>query len=168
MSSPDPERRARCAILVLAVLVGALLLFPAPVEAASGRCHSAKIEEPFRLPDGSLHPPGRLTLCERGAWSPVSTFHEVKVDGERVTMLASRHQTNEAGPTEPPFLMFVRTRDGSLTLLGYAYPSRGGMQSHAFGPAADRVAVLARPTDETETLLFVAARTGPGDESVRN
>jgi len=162
MSSPGPQRRARSGRLVLALLLGSLL-FPGSVFAASGICHSARIEEPFHLPGGSLHPPGRLTLCEREAYSPVARFHEVKVDGARVTLLVGHREKNEAGPTEEPFLMFARGQDGSLTPLGYSYPSRQGMQSYAFGAAS--VVVSTSAANETETLLFVAARTVSGNRT---
>jgi hypothetical protein len=166
MKSVNSEARARFRLCLLIALSG-LLLLPGAALGATSVCTSAEIEEPFRLPAGPLHDPARLSLCDGGDYSPSSSFHEVRVDGETVARLISRREANETGGPEAPFLMFLRGADGHLTLLGYAYPVRDGMQTYAFGPAADRNAVLAAPFVASDEVVLLAARFDRGGRAAR-
>ena len=100
--------------------------------AAKGVCVSAEIDEPFRLPDGSNYPAGRLTLCHHSDYSPVASFHRTKVDGMTVSMHLSRPGESEMGDSDSPFMMFGREADGTLLLLGYAQSGQDKGKVYAF------------------------------------
>jgi hypothetical protein len=87
-----------------------------------GKCTSALVAEQVLLPDGSLHPPGMLTLCDSRSYSPVSTIHATYMDGMPVGMMLSRRGTSEGGAERQPFVMLVRDGNGLLHLYGYAVP----------------------------------------------
>ena len=99
---------------------------------AGGRsdCTSAHVGEEIQLPDGSVHPPGRFTLCVERKYSPVSSLHTIHVDGMPVAMLASRRGRGEGGTVEAPFIMLIRDGRGRLHLAGYATPSRDHMVTY--------------------------------------
>jgi len=159
MNTPRANRRNQHRLVLLAALLGSLLL-PGGDAAASGVCATAEIVEPFRLPDGSLQGPARLTLCDRGEYSPVASFHEVRVDGTPVGLLTGRNDLSEHGSREASFVMFLREADGRLTLLGYALPTRDGMRTFEFRPQAKRSTEHARRDPATQPTVLLAARLG--------
>jgi len=116
----------------LVVLALCLVAAQGAAGAAKGVCVSAEIEESFRLPDGSVHPAGRLSLCHHSDYSPVASFHRSKVDGMTVSMHLSRRGESELGDSDSPFIMFSREADGTLLLLGYAHSGRDKATVHAF------------------------------------
>lgn len=130
-------------------------------EAARGVCVSAEIEEPFRLPDGSNHPAGRLTLCHDSDYSPVASFHRTKVDGMTVSMHMSRRGESERGDSDAPFIMFSRDVDGTLLLLGYAHSGQDKATVHAFPPSRKSREQLsqvnARPDKGEAPMIMLAA-----------
>jgi hypothetical protein len=81
------------------------------------------VGEEVRLPDGSIHPPGTLTLCDSRSYSPVSTIHATYVNGMPIGMMLSRRGVSEGGAERQPFIMLVRDSSGLLHLYGYAVPS---------------------------------------------
>ncbi len=106
-----------------ALVVGVLVTGQSPALATTDLCISATLSEPVLLPDGSEHPGGILTLCLRGDYSPVASFHETYVDRMPVGLFLS-HRCVSEGPAEAePFMMFQREPDGRLRLYGYALPS---------------------------------------------
>ena len=129
--------------------------------AANGVCVSADIEEPFRLPDGSDHPAGRLTLCHHSDYSPVASLHQAKVDGMTVGMHLSRRGESERDDSEEPFFMFAREADGTLLLLGYAQSGPGEAMVHAFpasGPKArEQLQAKARSVKSEAPVILLAA-----------
>lgn len=130
----QPKRTWWTAGLEITVVLAACWVGAAPA-LASGTCTTAAIEEPFRLPDGSLHEAGNLTLCLEGSYSPVASMHEVRVDGMAIGRFLSRRDFAE-GPLADgarPFMMFQRLNGGELTLLGVANPLRDRMQVHYVG-----------------------------------
>ena len=157
MNSTRPKPRP--IVVLLAAIFASFLSTGAFQAAASGVCASADIAEPFRLPSGALQSPARLTLCDRGDFSPVASFHEVRVDRMPIGLLTSRRQAGENDSNEPPFMMFERGADGTLTLLGYAYPSRGGMRTYDFSAAASPALARERVTraSSAEPPVLVAA-----------
>ena len=120
------------AVLRLGVVALCLVAAQGAAEAAKGVCVSAQIEEPFRLPDGSVHPAGELTLCHHSDYSPVASFHRTKVDGMTVSMHMSRRGESERGDSDEPFIMFNRESDGTLLLVGYAHQGQDKAAVHAF------------------------------------
>lgn len=129
-------------------------------EAAKGVCVSAQIDEPFRLPDGSDYPAGKLTLCHHSDYSPVASFHRTKVDGITVSMHQSRRSESERGDSDAPFMMFARAQDGTLVLLGYAHAGTDKATVHAFPPSGKlRKTLQARPgpdPDEAPVIRLAA------------
>lgn len=121
MGSSHPLIDAR---IILIVLIVATMAAPGATLAAShGTCASADVPEPVRLPDGSVQPAGRFSLCEMRDYSPVASLHSFDVDGQPVALLISRRGTGEGSADQTPFLMFVRDRRGNLHLAGYATPA---------------------------------------------
>jgi hypothetical protein len=114
-------RRTLLVALALAGVVASGLLVPLSHAGERGQCTSAIVDEPFRLPDGTLSGPAKLTLCASVKYSPVSWLHKTYLDGYQTTMLISRCGTTEALPGEgEPFMMLYRDVDGLLHLDGYA------------------------------------------------
>ena len=118
-------REANRAVIAWVVLVAFGLFAPqvATLAGDRGKCTSALVTEQLQLPDGSLHPPGTLTLCDSRSYSPVSTIHGTYMDGMPVGMMLSRRGTSEGGAERQPFVMLVRDGNGLLHLYGYAVPS---------------------------------------------
>lgn len=147
-----------------ALLAVALLSSGVAHSASSGKCASADVGEVMILPDGSVHQPGRLTLCDSLAYSPVSTLHKTFIDGMPVGMHISHRQKSEGDGDSDPEMMFLRDTDGRLHLLGYALPS--GVEKITFllaqpsrtrRPGRQDIADL--PPQVPELLVLVAART---------
>jgi hypothetical protein len=110
-----------------------------------GTCTSALVTEQVLLPDGSLHPPGRLTLCDSRSYSPVSTIHATYMDGMPVGMMLSRRGTSEGSAERHPFVMLIRDGSGLLHLYGYAVPSGEHMVTYRMQqPRSPGAAQIAR------------------------
>jgi len=125
------QRNPRAALPWMWILL--VLLSAASVDALAGGvggCTSADVKEPMVLPDGSLHPPGRLTICVTQDYSPVASLHAIRIDGASVALFASRRGVGEGGSVEPPFFMLLRDGRGRLHLAGYATPSRDRMLTY--------------------------------------
>lgn len=102
----------------------ALALAASATIAASptGTCVSARVDAPFRLPDGTLHAAATLTLCNVMAFSPVATVHRTYVDGRPAGMFLSHTRRAEAEGAAAPSVLFQRDTAGQLALLGYNLP----------------------------------------------
>jgi hypothetical protein len=121
-------RRPRIALPWILLALPLLILLPGEGQAAGrGHCTSAEVGEQVQLPDGSVHPPGRFSICVVQHYSPVSTLHSIRVNGMKVALLASRRGGGEGGSAESPFMMLYRDGRGRLHLAGYATPSRDRM-----------------------------------------
>jgi hypothetical protein len=108
-----------------------LILLPGSAMAGDrGRCHSAVVEESFQLPDGSVHPPGKVTVCATHKYSPVAHLNAIHVDGMAIGLLKTRRGISEDMTTEAPFFMMLRDGQGQLHLAGYVTPSRNGMVTY--------------------------------------
>src|SRR5687767_8530061 len=104
--------------LSLIALAVAALAIPLPAMAVStDGCVSAKITAPFWLPDGVLHAPGTLTLCNVREFSPISDLHRLAVDGQTVGVFLSRKRVAEGDPVgKSPEVVFERDKAGNLKL----------------------------------------------------
>ena len=87
---------------------------PLTMAVAGGDCASARIEEPFVMPDGSAHAPGLLSVCRDTDFTPVTAMHRGYVDRRPVGLLFGPVGRNENAAAEEPFLVFVRDSDGIL------------------------------------------------------
>ena len=56
----------------------------------------------------SLHPTSVLTLCHRGDYTPVASFHETHVNRIPIGLFFAHHCVGEASAEEGPFMMFYR------------------------------------------------------------
>jgi hypothetical protein len=93
--------------------------------AASGTCVTARVDAPFRLPDGVLHPAGALTLCDTRTFSPVADQHVILVDGGSVGLFLSSKRSTEASGRISAEVVFERNPEGYLDLVGYILPASG-------------------------------------------
>ena len=109
--------------LVVFALVATVLFTTAP--AAARTCTSALVDEVFTLPDGSVHPAGRLTLCLGSESSPVFALQRTFVDGRPVGMFTSRREIVEHAGEEEHYLIFHRRPGRPMQLTGYGQPSSG-------------------------------------------
>ncbi len=124
---------------VLTALVAVTMATTNPALAASsGECVTARLDAPFRLPDGLIHPAGVLKLCDGGKYSPVDNFHRILVGGSSVGLFVSSRRRAETGATGAPQILFRRDAEGTLELIGYTLPSSGRS-----------VAFQLKPLDET-------------------
>lgn len=132
------------------VLGFAICLAPhASVWAGSrGSCMSAQIPESLELPDGSIHPPGTLTLCASKHSSPVTRLHKTIMNGMPVGYFTSRLGANEESGEGEPVMIFYRDAQSRLHLYGYAAPTNGRLVSHVMAGRG-------------LNALKVADRTGP-------
>ena len=113
-------------LVVLTTMVAVTLTTTQPALAApSGECVTARVDAPFRLPDGLIHPAGVLTLCDGGKYSPVDNFHRILVEGSSIGLFVSSRRRAETGSMDAPQILFTRDAEGNLELIGYTLPSSG-------------------------------------------
>ena len=110
--------------IVLFAMAVAALAVAIDSGAWAGDCITLRVESPIRLPNGDLHPPGDLTLCDTMGVTPVSRIHKTYIDGHPVAMLTSRKTRSEGGDKIEPVVMFSRDAQGRLELVGYVIPGR--------------------------------------------
>jgi hypothetical protein len=106
-------------------LIATLLVVQPAMSASSGECVTARVGEPFRLPDGLLYPAGLLTICDGGAYSPVDNFQRILVSGSAIGLFVSEKRDAELRSAGSPQVVFRRGADSSLSLIGYTLPSTG-------------------------------------------
>jgi hypothetical protein len=104
-----------------ALLLAATLLAGNVQAGESVRCYTAEIDQAVVLPDGSVHAPGRLQLCNSLQLNPVAALHETAVNGQPIGLYRSSIDRGE-GTVEEDRAVFVFIRDGPdrLELQGYA------------------------------------------------
>ncbi len=101
-------------VIALALLAGLL----APDALAEGRRLVVRMDVPFEV-SGELYAPGELSLREVRAFSPISTLHEIRIDGQSLGILIARNDGN------PPLakrdeVIFTRSATGHLVLTSVA------------------------------------------------
>ncbi len=126
MSCKSLPRIGGWTVFVIAVLMTS----QSPALAATDACISATLSDPILLPDGSEHPAGVLTLCQKGDYTPVASFHETYVNRVPIGLFLAQHCVSEGSAEDGPFMMFYRETDGRLRLYGYALPSRDRMTTY--------------------------------------
>jgi hypothetical protein len=91
------------------------------------------------LPDGSRHAPGSMRICLTHKASPVTGFHEIRVDGHGKGLFQSRFGASEAMTENgQAFFSFRRAKTGELILEGYAIPAGQRMDVFEIVPAAKK------------------------------
>ncbi len=106
----------------LVVMMGLPICASAAWAQETGVCVTANVPEAFRLPDGSEHAAGRLTLCPLEALNPATELHSVSVDGAgtRLAMSGRTSAEDYSGPNST--ILFQRAPGGGLDLVGYVVP----------------------------------------------
>jgi len=112
-------------VVLASVFAVAIPVSPPAMAASSGECVTARLDAPFRLPDGLLYPAGTLTICDGGAYSPVDSFQRILVGGSAIGLFVSQRRNAEMRSVDLPQILFKRGADGSLNLVGYTLPSLG-------------------------------------------
>ena len=115
----------------LVVMMGLAICASAAWAQENGICVTADVPEAFTLPDGSEHPAGRLTLCPVEALSPVTELHSVSVDGRGLRFAMSRRALAESYSGPRSEILFRRSADGGLVLVGYVVPFGTRSRSYA-------------------------------------
>ena len=105
------------------------------------------------MPNGDLHPPGSLKLCDSRSLSPVSGLHKVYVDGHLINMVQSRTGRSEGPAEEEPFVQFRRNGREQLELLGYAWPDGKKMKTYVMMRNAN-----SERRSREEQVILVASR----------
>jgi hypothetical protein len=139
--------------IVFLVTAGAVAL-ASIATAAETPCVTAAVASPIRLPDGSMHEGGTLTVCDVRALSPVANFHRISLDGRAVGMFVSRRGSSEVDADAAPTILFQDDGSGALALLGYVVPSR---RSTAFRLATPEVEVARRGTFAGAVVALAAS-----------
>ena len=114
------------------IAVFAVLVVPGAAMAEARVCATATLDEPFVMPGGSEHAPGKLTLCRSANYTPSRAIHVGYVDHRPINMLFSFRGLSEAPTTTEPYMMFSRDESGRLQLYGFAVPCRDGMETFLF------------------------------------
>ena len=147
-------------------LVAVLLLSQGAAFAAKDICITVEVPDPIRLPDGSEHPAGLLTLCLHRDWSPVLSLHKTYINRAPIGMFLSRRGVSEGPAEAESYVMFSREPDGRLRLDGYALPCQGHMETYSLHQPTRRKAkdsVLAAegsgPSGDTMVLIAAAELT---------
>lgn len=118
------DRRMLGGLVAFAVM-SVLASLPAGATPSVGGCVTVQLDSPFRLPDGVVHAPGALTLCDTKSYSPVAEFHVVLVNGSTVGVFKSQRRSTELGRLDAPQVVFERDPQGVLSLVGYIVPMSG-------------------------------------------
>lgn len=145
-------------LTVIAVVLVGLVVTPA---LADGRCIRVQVPLPIVFPDGTSQPPGVLRLCDSRSFNPVSSFHAASVDGVAVGMLTSHRTRSEMEGEGAARVMFHRRDDGSLILIGYVVPGRGGSVTYRLAdpparPSRDIMNLASSGTGGTRTVEMPA------------
>jgi len=105
----------------------------------TGRCVRADVPEAMVLPDGSIHAPGTMRICLTHKASPVTGFHETRIDGHGKGLFQSRFADSEALTDDgKAFLSFRRAKSGELILEGYAIPAGRRMNVFRIAPTVKK------------------------------
>ena len=85
-------------------------------------CSTAEVDQPFRLPNGVVHPAGTLTLCRQAEHSPVSFLHVMYVNRMPVGSFSSRRGFLEESSSEERYMVFAVESKNVLRLSGIVVP----------------------------------------------
>lgn len=138
------------------------LLAAAPVVAADGACVLATLDEPFRLPDGSLHPAGAIRICP-ARYTPVTRLLTITTESGDGGYYLGRRTESEDTSQGPPELVFARGRGSTLTLLALRVPERERVIVYwvEAPDARGRGALTAETIERDDEIVRIAAVAGP-------
>lgn len=116
-------------VAAIALMITSTGATPAVLADSSGRCLSVEVDAPIVMPDRSVHPSGKLTLCNSVRVTPVASVHKTYVNGQ-LTGMHLGHQKNSESSESTPVVFFYRNGLGQLELRGYVFPTRSGNVSY--------------------------------------
>jgi hypothetical protein len=123
-------------------LISVVAIVPVAVAAEGyGGCFRVDLAAPFILPDGSLHDPGVLTICTDRPLNPVAGTHRMAASGASVGRIVSRRVRSESAQLDAPRVVFARTSNGTLRLLGYVEPAGNRVRAFSFAEVDPPVAL---------------------------
>jgi len=93
-----------------------------------GNCVSAEIPWQMEMPDGSIHDPGKVSLCYVREYNPVSGLHSLQVDGMPLGMIQSTMARSEEQASIHPILVLKSDGQGHVRLVAYAWPTEQSME----------------------------------------
>jgi hypothetical protein len=127
-------------MIVLALT--ALVVLLAPSAQAAGCRLVVQMDEPFEI-NGTLYPPGELSVRHLRDYNPVTSLNAIEVDGEFIgVVLGQRASSHAVVPAD--LLVFHRSADGHLRLHSRALQGESPHQLDlaALQPAPTRAASL--------------------------
>ena len=110
------------------VLVLVLLAVSPAWSQAGGSCVSAEIPWQMEMPDGSIHDPGKVTLCYVRAYNPVAGLHALRVNGMPLGTFQSTVARSEEQESIHPILVFRSDGADHVRLVAYAWPTEQEME----------------------------------------
>ncbi len=130
--------------------------------AGGSPCSTAEVDQPFRLPNGVVHPAGTLTLCRQAEHSPVSFLHVMYVNRIPVGTFSSRQDVLEESDSEERYMVFAVESKNVLRLSGIVVPVGNHLEMYRFEgrtkvETEDSIQVVAKDEPE-ESLPKVAPR----------
>lgn len=96
----------------------AIFVISAPSTGADDYVLRARVDEAFEF-DGSLYPPGDLSVRRVFEYNPSSGADEIRVGRRTLGLYLTRLTPTEAGSSDPTFV-FVRGGSGRLVLVGWS------------------------------------------------
>ena len=139
-----PTRRSRVPTMprftkhlwMIVLALTALVVLFAPASQAAGPRLTVQMDEPFEI-NGTLFPPGELSVRPLGDYNPVTSLNEIRVDGKLFgIVMGQRAKSHAAVPDDA--LVFRRSDRGHLELHSIALK---GESPHELLPATQQ------PTD---------------------
>jgi hypothetical protein len=133
--------------VILAICLAVAFSFAVSPSVAQGRgeCVTSNVPEAFTLPDGTVHPAGRLTLCTVLALNPVTGVHRVWMEGDGASIVLTRRARAEAGPDTGPAFVFRRVQGAPLDLVGFVVSDGRRTWKYSLRREAERFAATSHP-----------------------
>jgi len=121
-----PRVEPRLWMIVLAL--AAVVVLSAPDSHADSHRLVVRMTEPFEV-NGTLYPPGMLSVRHLGNYSPVTSLNEIRIDGQILGVVEGRRAVaNVAAPNDS--LIFRRDRTGRLALHSIALAGEAPHELH--------------------------------------
>lgn len=150
---------------VVLVFLSMILVSGSVMAGDVGRCLSAEIPSPVIMPDGAVFDAGKLKICNRIAYSPVSGLEEISINGRSLGMYVSRSSESPrpkriAGERrdDRPVLVFFRNERDELELFSYHRANGDRFLHHVFG---------AEGNPKVDSYWKIAAENSAGKKAKR-
>lgn len=137
--------------MVLALLAGIL----APATPAADRTMVLTVNEPFEI-NGHRFDAGEVSLRRFANYSPVASFHEVRVDGQSYGYLLARSESDSPEIAKSNHVVFERNVRGLLVLTALATKGESIRRLAPFGSPAELDA-MRRASGQADGSPLVAA-----------